>query len=313
MKIVTYSIFLLSLMIFSMESISAAPPISLVWQTNREKAWEEDWLSELLTGVDLKVVDDGNFKKYINNSIIVISAWQNHSKCNTYFQKLHKKKYKFGIIVLSDERYIIPKELYKHASFVFRNYWHHDFLSYKQISIFPLGYKNGFWRDGRHAIKPADQRQFIWSFAGQINRKPNREEMLNQLKVFPNHFMYETFAWADPNALDAISYRNVLLDTIFAPSPIGWINLDSFRLYEALECGCIPIVQKGPDDYFKQYFGSHPFIVIDTWDQAPELMRSLIDNPALLEQRRIECYEWWQAHKKMLNEQWTNIIRNTFI
>jgi hypothetical protein len=287
-------------------------PVSLVWQANREKAWEEDWLLELLNGVDLNIIDDGKYQTYLNNSIIVITAWQKFTECRAYLKKLHKMNYKFGLIVLSDERYIVPSDIYKNAAFTFRNYWHKKFLRQKNIGIFPLGYKTGFWRNDHPIIKTADQRILTWSFAGQIQKKPTREAMIASLKVFPNYYIHQTAAWADPNALDVVNYRNMLLDSLFVPCPSGWVNQDSYRLYEALECGCIPIVEKGAEDYFFQYFGSHPFISIDSWDQAPALMSSLLANPDLLERRRIQCYEWWQAHKKVVNQQWVTIINQSF-
>lgn len=313
-RLSSYLLFLLHIIVIS---INASPselhgPISLIWQANREKAWEEDWLMELLNGVDVTIVDDGNYKKYIDNSIIVISAWQKSSDCKAYFQKLHKMKYKFGVILLSDERYIVPKDLYKYPAFVFRNYWNKNFIGQKNVAIFPLGYKKGFWQDGYPTIKPAAQRHLTWSFVGQITKKPTREAMITALKTFPNCFVYETFAWADPNSLDAISYRNILLDSLFVPCPAGWVNLDSFRVYEALECGCIPIVEKGSEDYFSRYFGEHPFITVDSWEQVPRHMNELLANPDLLEQRRIQCYEWWQAHKKMLNTHWIKTIQRSF-
>nr|MBA3816861.1 hypothetical protein [Parachlamydiaceae bacterium] len=79
----------------------------------------------------------------------------------------------------------------------------------------------------------------------------------------------------------------------------------------ALECGCIPIVEKG-QEYFSNYYGEHPFIAIDSWDQVPSLMSNLLANPELLEQRRIQCCAWWQAYKKMLNAQWNNTIGTSF-
>lgn len=301
---------LLLLCIFT--TYSNATPISLVWQVDRQKMWEEDWIMELLTGIDVNVVDDGKYEKFIDNSIVVIHAWQNFKICNKYFKKLHKLNYKFGVILLSDERYIASTDFYKYAAFVVRNYWHKDFSKHKNVSIFPLGYKTGFWQNEPITIKPAAERDFTWSFAGQISKKPTREGMIESLKKFPNYSVYETFAWSDPNALGVLDYRNMLLESIFVPCPAGWVNRDSYRLYEALECGCIPIVERGPDNYFTNYFGPHPFITVDSWDQVPGFMSDLLANPNLLEERRIQCYDWWQTHKKMLKVRWTNIINISF-
>ena len=40
-----------------------AAPINLIWQHDRAEMWEEDWLMELLSGVELNVIDDGENTK----------------------------------------------------------------------------------------------------------------------------------------------------------------------------------------------------------------------------------------------------------
>ena len=122
--------------------------------------------------------------------------------------------------------------------------------------------------------------------------------MINYMKMIPGHFIYETFAWADANSLSTQDYRQLLLDTIFVPCPTGWWNLDSFRVCEALECGCLPIVEKKPFDYFSKLFGSrYPFLSVESWDQAPDLINKLLADPVRLEHARKQCHRWWRHHK----------------
>lgn len=264
---------------------------------------------ELLEGVDLNVVDDGKFEKIMNRSIIVITVY-NYNK--EYFEKLKKNRVKFGVILLGDESYYAPQDYYRHAKFVFRNYWHKYFSNMKNVHIFPLGYKRGFWQEGHLPVPDVSARAYTWSFAGQITQKPTRQAMISQLKTVPNHFIHETFWFGDPRGLDVISYRNLLLDTIFIPSPIGFSNLDSFRLYEALECGSIPIVEKKPYDYFGDYFGDHPFLTVDSWDEAPAMMNELLSDPEQLEQRRLKCYQWWLDYKAQIHTLFVETIRSAF-
>nr|MBA3815148.1 hypothetical protein [Parachlamydiaceae bacterium] len=61
-KNLIYLLLLLNFFAFAID----ANPVSLVWQVSREKAWEEDWVLELLQGVDINIVDDGDYKKYID-------------------------------------------------------------------------------------------------------------------------------------------------------------------------------------------------------------------------------------------------------
>lgn len=285
-----------------------AANIDLVWQCNRELAWEEDWLHELLTGFTVNSIDDGDYKLYINNSIIVLSSVHNFKGHHEYFEQLRDMHYAYGIIFLSDEECRAPTDFYQHAQFVFRNYWHKKFVGKDNVHVFPLGYKSGFWKHCSRQIKSASERSYVWSFAGQITKKPTREAMIQAMKRVDCYYIHETFAWADANSLAVNRYQDLLLNTIFVPCPTGWCNLDSFRVYEALECGCIPIVESRPFDYFGLYFGKHPFLVIESWDQAPALISALLCNPIQVEERRQSCHAWWLAYKEKLKKEWREVI-----
>jgi hypothetical protein len=112
-----------------------AQEIPLIWQVNRSLFWEEDWLRDILTGVDLFNVEDGHYEKFIDNSIVVFSSYHNTEGCIEYFEEMHKRGYTFGIINLSDERELGPSSFYPYAAFVFRNYWRPDFNDHENVTI----------------------------------------------------------------------------------------------------------------------------------------------------------------------------------
>lgn len=283
---------------------TAQAEINLIWQVDRTKFWEEDWIMELLDGVDLNIIDDMNYAVHKDHSIIIIPSnisKNEQTKLNNYFLKLRNKKYKFGVIHLSDEYYTAPTQYYKDAKFVFRTFWHDKFQTQKNVTCFAIGYKKGFWADGKIDPPLASERPYTWSFAGQLVDKPTRQFMVNQMKNVPNYHIHETFTWNDPNALGVKDYRDLLLNTIFIPCATGWVNLDTYRLYESLECGCIPIVENQPFDYFYQFFGETPFITISSWENAPSIINGLLANPRELEELRLRCKAWWTQYKQDLH------------
>lgn len=307
MKNKFFLLFLLNLFSIPISSTK----INLVWQIKRnDKIWEEEWLNKILEKFEINNIDDCDYQCFLDNSIVVISTGSKIGY-KEYIEKLHAMDYKFGVIYLSDELYEAPIDFYKDTRFVFRNYWHKKFATYKNVYTFPLGYKSGFWRNCSKEIKGISDRIYTWSFAGQIT-KTTRIQMITQMEQIPNYFIHKIPTWGAPNSLPVDAYRNLLLKTIFVPCPRGNWNLDSFRVYEALECGCIPIVEKNPIDYFKKYFGNHPFVAVDTWDQAPKLINELLANPTLLEERRKSCYQWWLSYKEKLKENLSKVIEETF-
>lgn len=291
-----------------------ASEIPLVWQCGRSGMWEEDWLKEVLSDVKTINIDDDNFEKFVDNSIVVISSGYKSDEFANYFAKMHKRGFKYGIILLSDELYHVPHIQFEYASFIFRNYWKKEYTKDERVLVFPLGYGRGFWKDCDAIPRPASDREYVWSFVGQICYKPTREMMIDALKVVPHYKIHETTGWGitSPQAMPVTEYRDLLFKTLFVPCPKGWWNIDSFRLSESLECGCIPIVETFPFDYFKKFYGPNPFLKVNSWEEAPALIDALMADPEALERKRVECYEWWQSYKANMKDEMTKIIKKTF-
>lgn len=288
-----------------------AQGVPLVWQISKNVSWEASWLNDILDGVELVNIYDGKYQKFINNSIVVFSSCFNSKGCKEYFEEMHKRGYTFGIIHLSDEAELGPSTFYPYAAFVFRNYWRKDFENQANVITFPIGYAPKFWQDGKKEPVKALERNYTWSFAGQIYAHPTRVKMMRNMLRIPNYYFHKVNTWGlmDQKSLTIPEYREMLLNTIFSPCPAGWLNVDSFRVYESLECGCIPIVEKFPEDYFKNLFPNHPFISINSWDEVPRIIRTYIQDPEKLEKKRLECYEWWTQYKKNLNKKFISIIK----
>ena len=101
--------------------------------------------------------------------------------------------------------------------------------------------------------------------------------------------------------LDRDGYQQVLRNSIFVPSPMGNVNLDCFRLYEALELGAIPILEKRLSlDYFRLLFGSHPLPTFRSWSEAAVFVSDLSIRPVAIDDLQGQCIEWWLACKQAL-------------
>jgi hypothetical protein len=79
-------------------------------------------------------------------------------------------------------------------------------------------------------------------------------------------------------------------------------NTETFRVYEALECGCIPLYVKQGDkdmhaDYLMNEIGIMPS---SSWEEATKLMEHLLKNLSLLENYRTMILNRWVGLKKKL-------------
>jgi hypothetical protein len=233
----------------------------------------------------------------------VVDNRLNSAKAQYYFRML-AQRHRFVLVHLSDERYADDCVAYPFANAVIRNYWCRTHDSNDKVLAIPLGTMNGF---KVAAQKLAHERAHIWSFAGNA-QKSSRRGMLNAMSAVEGGYLHCSDSIGPrmdrrkPDGeppLPVSEYAKVMSETVFAPCPAGWENLDSFRVNEALEAGCIPIVERRPAyDYFRQLFGEHPMITVNRWAEGPPLIAELRSDPAALEVRRLACQTWWQGFKR---------------
>jgi hypothetical protein len=114
---------------------------------------------------------------------------------------------------------------------------------------------------------------------------------------------------ADRPPLTQAAYRTMMDVCTIAPCPSGAEALDTTRLCEALEAGCIPIVERREGfDYFRNAIGAHPLPTIADWSEAPDLIRDL-QSGERLETKRAQCHAWWRHYKGHLAARIAGLMR----
>jgi hypothetical protein len=87
-------------------------------------------------------------------------------------------------------------------------------------------------------------------------------------------------------------YRN------FSPCPMGNATIDTSRVYESLEFGCIPLVELRLSlDYYKNLLGPNPLPAFHDWREARQFMERLIRDKSALLAKQTETMDWWKAYK----------------
>lgn len=296
------------------DRVSRPPPpadrperFTVIWQVDEvARGWSRDWILRLLDGLPLNEVVDGHHRVVADRAIVVDQKLTRGRL--TYYRAGFNAGCRFGLIHLSDEGYGDDRAAYDYCDFVLRQYWSPLYRGCAGVQALPLGYKSGI--GGGRAERPAAERPLLWSFAGDPN-KATRPALLTALAPLQPHRLHLTRSFFDPAALDTAAYQALLDDSIFVPCPAGFINLDSFRVYEALECGCIPIVERRPGfDYFAALFGAdHPLITVDDWTQAAACILGFLADPPALEARRRACLKWWRQTVTRLGGEMQALIR----
>ena len=91
----------------------------------------------------------------------------------------------------------------------------------------------------------------------------------------------------------------ILSSTEFLPCPNGFFHPETYRVYEALECDCIPIVENA-FNYYDRLLPENPFIKVDKWIDAKNIVKEWDEKK--IRQKREECKLWWFNYKNKLQE-----------
>ena len=173
-------------------------------------------------------------------------------------------------------------------------------VDFRHDRFLPIGYgPHASFLDG----KERSDRPFPWVFQGQVNHE-RRRRMARQLRRRRDHGAFnisEGFA----AGIDPEEFMLQMAASKIALAPSGPATPDSFRVAEALEAGCVPIVDiecpEGHVGYWEMVFGEdHPLLVCQDWGRNVD---DLIDHHLQFWPRNgTRTSAWWQRYKRDL--QW---------
>lgn len=263
---------------------------------------EVDWLSDLFN-VDLKLQNLQNIAdlpvttRFCDPPICIVQrphlqSWQ------ILFDKWQIEKQPFYAIHLSDEIGAdnISWYLYTNCKGVLRNYLRPDLpSSAPHILTVPLGYASG----RRGSASSAPPRKYQWSFEGTAwFHRANKLQSL--IAATPNHVCNLRDNW-NANKYDSAAYNELLDSSCIIPCPQG-NNNETFRFYEALEHGCVPLyaLSAGDDPYWSWIEKHLPLHASPNWESAGDVMKMLLGNMQVFEMYRTKVVDAWIAWKKEL-------------
>jgi hypothetical protein len=226
---------------------------------------------------------------------------------NGFVNGLEKVGKQVTILHISDEFGTDPVDFYNSPAVkrVIRNYYRQN-LPMEKVDIIPLGYANG--RGPITETTPSfENRPYLWSFAGSMDR-PGRSQAIHALERTGNFKLADRPTWGDAPKLDANGYNQLNMQTKFVPCFKGFSSLESYRLYEALEQGAIPIYVPNGVDQYSEVLGKHPILSFPSWEKAAELLPTFAQNSAVMEDHRRILATWWQGKKT----DFKNCLKNHF-
>ena len=209
----------------------------------------------------------------------------------------------FTLIHLSDEEGLDADEFYPQLPGncnIWRNFHHHRLITGRNVRSFPIGPRELFLiKDELMLGTLSSNRPMPWAFMGTIWASGSRHLAVSHfLRGLPSGFFYGGKSFGTGLPLE--HYRERLMQSVFALAPEGDRHLDTFRLWESLCCGCIPlVVDHGQSAVHLLGLGT-PIPVFDTWPHALSFAQKLLRDPTALNDLQANIQIWWQALRQTL-------------
>lgn len=194
-----------------------------------------------------------------------------------------------------------------------KSQYHHIFANYcwneDNVTSLPLG--NHTYVDDWTPL-PMKERLFNVSFTGCLNRnriqlaseitglsipiigfglrwmKRQTLAILNTIASYKHPRDFFRFNPDFNKGLSSKDYHFFLRHTKIALVPRGWVNTETFRLYEAMKWGCVIITEELPD---REYYKNLPIIQVPDWDTGYKIARDLTGNVNELERISMETIQ----------------------
>ena len=288
----------------------ATTPIQVVYFDDLQSrdCLEQEWLEEVfarkfkwIKATDTPTQGEPLFICYQHTvSVDLIEGWINRHMDHRLY-----------LIHLSDETCKDNVSLYRHPGIraVFRNYWRPDVNGPKVIHI-PLGYYGG--RSSTGLVAKISERPTLWSFAGAMDR-PGRAALIESFKAVPGYKLHLTPTWHSNN-LEADKYNALLKESKFIPCLAGFYNVESYRFYEALEHGALPLIPIDKNESYTHILndGVEPILLgLREMETAAQVMSTLSSRTAAMDKIQIDMRNWWIAYKQRLTKRIWLLIEST--
>lgn len=267
--------------------------MKIVWHHPgvRQKAWIRFLFGDLVTGE----IEDPDFACFEDDTIHVVSMiFKPLREMEPYFQECRKLCRNIVLYHAGDEWFSGGCGSYRYFDNVIRE-MPSFFTRADGIMVVALGDPN---LTPISSAPPASRRPFLWSFAGEVRN--TRLEMVKCFNHLPRGRLVDS-AVVPPLALG--EYQALLRESTFAPCGMGNVVTESWRVYEAIEHGAIPIVERRLTlDYYTNLLGKHPIPTFRNWKLAAGYVADLMHRDEEMDALQREITSWWQAYKRELTD-----------
>jgi hypothetical protein len=210
-----------------------------------------------------------------------------------------------GLLHVGDKRYRSRLDAYTSFGFVWRTHYHSALadLQVRQLPVGPAAFDEVVVGPRPAALRRPAERLYTWAFIGR--QEASHAPVLAAIRQIEGG--YERLGDGDGRVDDAAARRerasdlDILGDAVFVACPMSDQHIETARVYDALEVGAIPVVERRRRfDYFGALLGDHPLPTVTSWSEATGLLRDLLADHTALAHLHDRVVSWWTATKRGL-------------
>jgi hypothetical protein len=132
-----------------------------------------------------------------------------------------------------------------------------------------------------------------WIALGMLFNKKFTLKVINQILKYKYNNDYYQFNDGFNNGMNGEDYNFILRNTKIALVPKGWVNTETFRLYEAMKWGCVVISEELPT---RTYYKDIPIIQVKNWKEGLRIANKLITDILKLERMSKANKEYYKRN-----------------
>lgn len=253
------------------------------------------------------VLDDGSLWKSdgvaVKGGVIVIPARHNIGHVKDVQRFIDKLEW-CVLILCGDEERLFDYQHLKHPKM---KVWLMQPKPDDQADFYlGSGYTPHLKQYVKHTFTPYVTKPFQWSFMGQNNhvRRQLCADMLEKIEPREDWECHLLLTDGFTQGEDKEMYVKIMASSKAVPAPSGIASPDSFRLFEALEAGCVPIADDislnwEHEGYWRKVFTDEdiPFKVLSDYANLEGYIADVVrDYPAL----QNKVFAWWQGYKRKM-------------
>ena len=267
----------------SASQVSASQELVVHSMTDNFEPYERTWLNDMFP-CPIRFRNVENVELGPNSWFVI----QRPHSFTDLFREMDRLGIPFHVIHLSDEFSQDDISFYtlERCKTVIRNYLRPDVPNLPHIHTIPLGYHHKYKGDK----KPIHERELAWSFHG--TDWFDRSKQLTEFIPFVPYRCNLQPNWNHPTATRESVYLAHLSNSRFCPILKGQ-NAETFRLYEALEAGTLPITTNTDEAWLAWIEKELGLSSLYPWTNPIEVLKSSVSDAV-----RQEVSNRWEAWKE---------------